>query len=68
MTQIQLDELAAAKTQIEKYTKLQEMIHNNVRKHFGIKRDSQLDDALFDYLYNGVEVNILKKRFNEAVS
>lgn len=68
MTKDQITELAVAKENIGKHTKLQELIHRNTAKHLGIKRDSPLDDRLFDYLYNDGSLDELKKEYLFSVS
>lgn len=68
MTKNQLAELAKAKEEIRKYTKLQELIHKNTAKHLGIKRDSPLDDCLFDYLFNEGGLDKLEREYLFSVS
>jgi len=68
MTKDQIAELAAAKEEIGKHTKLQELIHKNTAKHLGIKRNSPLDDRLFEYLYNEGSLDELKKEYLFSVS
>lgn len=61
LTKEQLATLELAKQQIMDLGDQQTKIYNSLIKRLGVKKDTKIDDCIFDYCFNDISLSILKR-------